>query len=253
MNPFENFNYTADFTWSERNFPNQRALSYLWAGSSSSDYEVALNNLIFKFGRLSDPREKFLLEEPDNWTIEQMASSPIQGAFFAFLANSIGSKRILEIGTFVGVTTMLLAQNLPVEGMVVSIEKSPGYAEIARRNFERNGFGGRIQVLIGELPSLVAARTVQYAGAILKKSLKYAVEVEFSLPFNLDTRVPLVCSNPKCNEVWTRTDLLRLGEPSHVVANRLGQKTPWLPPPSMPTLQTSKLRPLPILLRRDFG
>ena len=159
MNPFEKFNYTADFTWSERNFPNQRALSYLWAGSSSSDYEVALYNLIFKFGRLSDPREKFLLEEPDNWTIEQMASSPIQGAFYAFLANSMGSKRILEIGTFIGVTTMLLAQNVPVEGMVVSIEKSPEFADIARRNFERNGFG-RIQVLIGELPSLVAAGKV---------------------------------------------------------------------------------------------
>jgi integrase len=50
-------------------------------------------------------------------------------------------------------------------------------------------------------------RTVQYAGAILKKSLKYAVEVEGVLPFNPATRVPLVRTNPKRFEVWTRTEL----------------------------------------------
>ena len=53
----------------------------------------------------------------------------------------------------------------------------------------------------------INARTVQYAGAILKKSLKYAVEVEGVLPFNPATRVPLVRSNPKRNEVWTRAEL----------------------------------------------
>ncbi len=50
-------------------------------------------------------------------------------------------------------------------------------------------------------------RTVHYAGAILKKALKYAVEVEGVLPFNPATRVPLVRSNPKRNEVWTRAEL----------------------------------------------
>ena len=50
-------------------------------------------------------------------------------------------------------------------------------------------------------------RTVQYAGAILKKSLRYAVEVEGVLPFNPATRVPLVRTNPKRFEVWTRNEL----------------------------------------------
>ena len=53
----------------------------------------------------------------------------------------------------------------------------------------------------------INARTVAYAGAILKKSLRYAVEVEGALPFNPASRVPLVRTNPKRNEVWTRNDL----------------------------------------------
>lgn len=50
-------------------------------------------------------------------------------------------------------------------------------------------------------------RTVEYAGAILKKSLKYAVDVEGVLLFNPATRVPLVRTNPKRHEVWTRKEL----------------------------------------------
>ena len=160
MNPFGGFEYSADHAWVERNFPTQRATSYLWSGSSSSDYETALGNLMFTYGRLDDPRSVFVLKEPDNWTIEQMASSPIQLAFFAFLARLSGARRILEIGTFVGVGAMQLARALPEDGVVVSIEKFPVFAEIARRNVARNGLDGRIHVLTGDLPALVADGSV---------------------------------------------------------------------------------------------
>lgn len=150
------FEYSANFGWSERNFPTQSALNFLWSGSDSVDYTEALCSFMFGFGRIDDPRERFELEEPENWTIQQMASSPIQMAFFAFLARMVGARRVLEIGTFVGLGAMYLAQTLPNDGQVVTIEKYPVFADIARRNVDRNGFGGRIQVLTGELPSIVA-------------------------------------------------------------------------------------------------
>ena len=156
LNPHGNFEYTADHVWDERNFPTQRAMSYLWTGSDPAEYEVALANLMAKFGRIVDPRDRFELEEPDDWTIEQMASSPIQMAFFTFLARTAGAKRILEIGTFVGLGTMQLAGALPANGLVVSVEKFSVFADIARRNVERNGFEGRVSILTGDLLTLVA-------------------------------------------------------------------------------------------------
>ena len=148
------FEYAANFGWSERNFPTQSALNFLWSGPDSADYTEALCSFMFGFGRLDDPRERFKLEEPDNWTIQQMASSPIQMAFFAFLAQMLGARRVLEIGTFVGLGAMYLAETVPNDGEVVTIEKYPVFAEIARRNVDNNGFE------IGELPSLVADGTV---------------------------------------------------------------------------------------------
>lgn len=155
-----NFEYTSDHTWVERNFPTQRAISYLWSGSDPAEFESALSGFMFSFGRLNDPRKRFDLEEPTDWTIEQMASSPIQMAFFTFLARTVGARRILEIGTFVGLGAMQLAAAVPADGLVVSVEKFPVFADIARRNVERNGLADRISILTGDLPSLVADGSV---------------------------------------------------------------------------------------------
>lgn len=160
MKPFGSFEYTADHAWIERNFPTQRALNYLWSGSDPAEYESALGEFMFLFGRLDDPRKRFDLEEPVDWTIEQMASSPVQMALFAFLARTAGARRILEIGTFVGLGAMQLAEAVSANGEVVSIEKFSVFADIARRNVERNGLADRISILTGDLLSLVADGSV---------------------------------------------------------------------------------------------
>ena len=50
-------------------------------------------------------------------------------------------------------------------------------------------------------------RTAQYAGAILKKAIKYAVEVEGVLMFNPASRVPLPKTNPEIPTPWTFSEL----------------------------------------------
>ena len=50
-------------------------------------------------------------------------------------------------------------------------------------------------------------RTAQYAGAILKKAIKYAVEVEGALMFNPASRVPLPKTNPEIPTPWTFSEL----------------------------------------------
>jgi predicted O-methyltransferase YrrM len=155
MNPFGEFEYRSDFDWSERNFPTQESLRYLYSSRETVSYEVALAQFMGRIARLDDPRSLFDLEEPPDWTVEQMASSPLQTAFFGFIANCINARRVLEIGTFVGLGAMQFARSLSAAGSVTTIEKYSKFAEIARRNIVRNGMSERVEVLTGELSSLM--------------------------------------------------------------------------------------------------
>jgi predicted O-methyltransferase YrrM len=60
--------------------------------------------------------------------------SPLQGALLELLARAIGARRILEIGTLAGYSTIWLARALPPDGRLVTLEVDPGYAAVAREN-----------------------------------------------------------------------------------------------------------------------
>lgn len=155
MDPHGGFDYPENFAWSDRNFPTQRSLNYLYRPETGESFDSAVVRLMFRIARLTDPRVEYVLEEPDDWTIEQMASSPLQTALFVFLAKLVRARSILEIGTFVGLGSMQLARGLPEGGRLVTIEKHLAFAELARRNFEQNGFVDRVKVLVGEIDQLV--------------------------------------------------------------------------------------------------
>jgi len=75
--------------------------------------------------------------------------SPLQGRFLSLLVKAIGARRILEIGTLGGVSASWMAEALPPDGRVVSLEASPDYAALARRNLERAGLGDRVEIADG--------------------------------------------------------------------------------------------------------
>ena len=58
--------------------------------------------------------------------------------------------KILEIGTGDGEATLTLAQTLPTDGLLITIEANNERATAARRRFSEAGFGDRISVIIGE-------------------------------------------------------------------------------------------------------
>jgi predicted O-methyltransferase YrrM len=86
--------------------------------------------------------------------------SPPQGKLLMLLAKSIGARRILEIGTLGGYSTIWLARALPEGGRLVTLEADPRHAEVARRNIEQAGFGGVVEVRLGQaldsLPTIEA-------------------------------------------------------------------------------------------------
>ena len=83
--------------------------------------------------------------------------SPNQGQFLRLLAEIHGARRILEIGTLGGMSTILLGRALPEDGALVSIELDVHHAETARANLERAGLADRCRVLTGDASDVLAA------------------------------------------------------------------------------------------------
>ena len=75
--------------------------------------------------------------------------SPMQGAFLAVMAQAVGARRILEIGTLAGYSTIWLARALAPGGRLVTIEADPRHAEVARANFARAGLTHSIDLRVG--------------------------------------------------------------------------------------------------------
>ena len=83
-----------------------------------------------------------------------------QGKLLHLLARSIGARRILEIGTLAGYSTIWLARALPEDGRLVTLEFAPKHATVATANIARAGLSGNVEVRVGRaldtLPQLAA-------------------------------------------------------------------------------------------------
>jgi predicted O-methyltransferase YrrM len=75
--------------------------------------------------------------------------TPAQGKLLHLLARSIGARRILEIGTLGGYSTIWLARALPPDGRLVTCELDPKHVTVARENLARAGLDGIVEVLEG--------------------------------------------------------------------------------------------------------
>ena len=75
--------------------------------------------------------------------------SPLQGKFLHLLVQMLQPKRVLEIGTLGGYSTIWMARELPEGGRIVSLEFNPKHAAVARKNLENAGLFDRIDLRVG--------------------------------------------------------------------------------------------------------
>ncbi len=75
---------------------------------------------------------------------------PDTGALLHTLARSCGARRILEIGTAIGYSSLWLASALPEDGLMISMEMDPARASRARDHLAAAGFGERFNVMVGD-------------------------------------------------------------------------------------------------------
>ena len=72
-----------------------------------------------------------------------------QGKFLHVLALAVGAKRVLEVGTLGGYSTIWLARALGRGGRVVTLEYEPKHAEVARKNLKRAGLAKKVEIRVG--------------------------------------------------------------------------------------------------------
>ena len=87
--------------------------------------------------------------------------SPPQGRMLQLFARMTGARRILEVGTLGGYSTICLARALPDDGRLVTLEIEPHHADVARANIAAAGLAHRVDVRTGVAIDLLADMVAQ--------------------------------------------------------------------------------------------
>ena len=95
-----------------------------------------------------------------NEGLPQHSVSANQGKFLQVMMIACNAKRVLELGTLGGYSTIWLARALPEDGKVVTIEIDPHHGEVAKKNIDNAGLSQKVEMRIGKaldiLPNLIA-------------------------------------------------------------------------------------------------
>lgn len=89
--------------------------------------------------------------------LPQIEVSAAQGKLLQLLAELIGARRVLEVGTLGGFSTSWLARAVGPDGRVVSCEFEPLHARVAGENLQRAGMADRVQIEVGAAADTLAA------------------------------------------------------------------------------------------------
>ncbi len=104
----------------------------------------------------SDPALEGALHRSREAGLPEIQVSPNEGRLLQLLAEILGAKRILEVGTLGGYSTIHLARALPEDGSLLTLELSERHAEVARENVAEAGLEDMIEVRVGDAKKLLA-------------------------------------------------------------------------------------------------
>jgi predicted O-methyltransferase YrrM len=105
----------------------------------------------------ADPVMDDVLKASEAAGLPSIQVSPLQGRMLMLLAQMAGAKRILEIGTLGGYSTIWLARALPKGGELITLEAEPLHAETAQANIGRAGVGDKVEIKLGPAAEAMAA------------------------------------------------------------------------------------------------
>jgi caffeoyl-CoA O-methyltransferase len=100
--------------------------------------------------------ERLAAETREKTTAPEMMVGEVEGRFLEFLVRLMRARRVLELGTFTGYSSLSMARGLPDGGRVISCDVDPETTAIARRYAKEAGLADRIEYRIGPALETVA-------------------------------------------------------------------------------------------------
>jgi caffeoyl-CoA O-methyltransferase len=91
-----------------------------------------------------------LRKETAGIEFSEMQIAPEQGQFMALLVKLMGARRALEIGTFTGYSSIVIASALPEDGELVCCDDSEEWTSMARKYWQQAGLEDRINFKLGD-------------------------------------------------------------------------------------------------------
>jgi caffeoyl-CoA O-methyltransferase len=125
---------------------------------------VALDGRLYDYllahGHNDDPVLRELVTETQNRLGHRagMQIAPEQGRFMTLLAQAIGARHAVEVGTFTGYSAICIARGLVDGGSLLCCDVSEEWTAIARRHWEKAGVAGRITLKLA--PALDTLRAL---------------------------------------------------------------------------------------------
>eukprot|EP01012_Entosiphon_sulcatum_P024759 TRINITY_DN299_c0_g3_i1.p2 TRINITY_DN299_c0_g3~~TRINITY_DN299_c0_g3_i1.p2 ORF type:complete len:277 (+),score=63.17 TRINITY_DN299_c0_g3_i1:46-831(+) len=122
------------------------------AAKTQAPPTVMLSIDVFHYLLLHNPEtedQRALTEVVEKSVFAQMSGSPDEARFLAWLVETLQAKKIVEVGVFMGYTTLTLAKALPADGRVVALDVNEEWTTIGRRHWEQAGVAHKVDLRIG--------------------------------------------------------------------------------------------------------
>jgi predicted O-methyltransferase YrrM len=113
------------------------------------DLWTAVDDYISEHLLTPEPALEAALLASEAAELPSIAITPNQGKLLELLARIHNAHSILELGTLGGYSTIWLARALPQDGCLVTLERDPRYAEVARTNISSAGLVDVVQIRVG--------------------------------------------------------------------------------------------------------
>jgi predicted O-methyltransferase YrrM len=130
----------------DRLLPSQPVMRKLFDGDAQT-FHTALEALTLSVFPAPDIELRWQLELKSGVSYASLGSDIGTLHFYQLLIRLSRARRVLELGTYVGVSTLYLAEAVGTEGKVTTVEKGEEFFTIAQGNFQRNGMSDRIRAI----------------------------------------------------------------------------------------------------------
>ena len=91
----------------------------------------------------------------DNVDMSMMLVGKMEASILGFLLRAINAKRVLEIGTFTGYSALSMAENLPDDGELITLDINEETTKIAKSFWERSPHGKKITAKLGAAVEII--------------------------------------------------------------------------------------------------